>query len=104
MGRDGNSVDYHPGNEYFWSLVNQYQVEYAACSKPLKGCFPKLIVDNIYSLDPPGRFLEKDPQTNLWSEIEYKESLDKTIKALRPLDRTRASNEQINTPEPKPMS
>lgn len=79
----GNSVNFHPGNEYFRSLVKQYRVEYVACPKPLKGHFSKLIVDNILSLDPPGRFLKQDPKTKLWSEIGYKKSLDKTRQALR---------------------
>jgi len=79
----GNSVNFHPGNEYFRLLVKQYRVEYVACPKPLKGHFSKLIVDNILSLDPPGRFLKQDPKTKLWSEIGYKKSLDKTRQALR---------------------
>merc|ERR1719296_346468 len=79
----GNSVNFHPGNEYFRSLVKQYRVEYVACPKPLKGHFSKLIVDNILSLEPPGRFLKQDPKTKLWSEIGYKKSLDKTRQALR---------------------
>lgn len=79
----GNNVNFHPGNEYFRSLVKQYRVEYVACPKPLKGHFSKLIVDNILSLDPPGRFLKQDSKTKLWTEIGYKKSLDKTRQALR---------------------
>lgn len=121
----GNSVNFHPGNEYFRSLVKQYRVEYVACPKPLKGHFSKLIVDNILSLDPPGRFLKQDPKTKLWTEIGYKKSLDKTRQALREgapelmkemnLDTPNnnkaakaASSVPDNivsvTPEPKPMS
>ena len=42
------------------------------------------IVDTVRNqLDPPGRFLEKDPQTGLWSEVGDKKALEKTAQTLR---------------------
>lgn len=42
------------------------------------------IVDKVHKhLDPPGRFLEKDPDTGLWSEVGDKKALEKTAQALR---------------------
>ena len=41
------------------------------------------IVAAVRSLDPPGRFLEKNPQTGLWSDIGHKKAVEKTSQALR---------------------
>ena len=41
------------------------------------------IVEAVRSLDPPGRFLEKNPDTGLWSEIGHKKAVEKTSQALR---------------------
>jgi len=43
----------------------------------------KSIVEAVRSLDPPGRFLEKDPANGLWSDIGHKKALEKTSQALR---------------------
>jgi hypothetical protein len=41
------------------------------------------IVEAVRSLDPPGRFLEKDTVTVLWSDIGHKKAVEKTSQALR---------------------
>jgi hypothetical protein len=41
------------------------------------------IVEAVRSLDPPGRFLEKNPDTGLWSDIGHKKAIEKTSQALR---------------------
>lgn len=41
------------------------------------------IVEAVRSLDPPGRFLEKDRNTGLWSDIGDKKAVEKTSQALR---------------------
>ena len=41
------------------------------------------IVEAVRSLEPPGRFLEKNPQTGLWSDIGHKKAVEKTSQALR---------------------
>ena len=79
----GNFVNFHPGNEYFRELVRKHKVAYVAAPKPQKPKFARLIVDEIRSLRPPGRFLKQDPTTELWSDIGDKKSLDKTRQALR---------------------
>lgn len=35
------------------------------------------IVEAVRSLEPPGRFLEKNPDTNLWSDIGDKKAIEK---------------------------
>ena len=41
------------------------------------------IVEAVRSLAPPGRFLEKNPCTGLWSDIGHKKAVEKTSQALR---------------------
>ena len=79
----GNYVNYHVGNEHFRSLVKKHKIAYVACPKPEKGRFSTIIVDEVRSLDPPGRFLKQDATTKLWQDIGDKKSLDKTRQALR---------------------
>jgi len=76
-------VNYHAGNEHFRALVRKHKLEYVKCPKPQKGKFSRLIVDEIKSRNPPGRFLKQDPQTKLWYDIGDKKALDKTRQALR---------------------
>lgn len=79
----GNFVNYHAGNEYFRALVQKHKLAYVACPKPQKGKFSQLIVDEIKSRDPPGRFLKQDADSKLWYDIGEKKALDKTRQALR---------------------
>jgi len=79
----GNFVNYHAGNEYFRALVQKHKVAYVACPKPQKGKFSQMIVDEIKSRDPPGRFLKQDAKSKLWYNIGEKKALDKTRQALR---------------------
>jgi hypothetical protein len=41
------------------------------------------IVQAVRSLDPPGRFLDKDQLTGLWHDIGHKKAVEKTSQALR---------------------
>lgn len=41
------------------------------------------IVRAVRSLDPPGRFLDKDTITGLWHDIGHKKAVEKTSQALR---------------------
>ncbi|CAJ1959413.1 unnamed protein product [Cylindrotheca closterium] len=79
----GNFVNYHAGNEHFRGLVRKHKVDYVQCPKPQKGKFSKMIVDEIKSRNPPGRFLKQDGATKLWYDIGEKKALDKTRQALR---------------------
>lgn len=79
----GNFVNYHAGNEHFRALVRKHKLEYVRCPKPQKGKFSRIIVDEIKSRNPPGRFLKQDAQTKLWYDIGEKKALDKTRQALR---------------------
>ena len=41
------------------------------------------VIDHIHTLNPPGRFLEKDEETCRWRECEMKRAHEKTAQALR---------------------
>lgn len=79
----GNFVNYHPGNEYFRSLVRKYKMDYVKCPKPQKGKYSKVIYDEVLARNPPGRFLKQDNKTKEWYDIGEKKALDKTRQALR---------------------
>lgn len=79
----GNFVNYHAGNEHFRALVRKHKVEYVKCPKPQKGKFSRIIVEEVKSRVPPGRFLKQDAATKLWYDIGEKKAMDKTRQALR---------------------
>jgi hypothetical protein len=41
------------------------------------------IVEAVRSMSPPGRFLEKNLVTNMWSDIGDRKAIEKTSQALR---------------------
>ena len=41
------------------------------------------VINHIHTLDPPGRFLEKDDVTGKWRECDIKRAHEKTAQALR---------------------
>jgi len=79
----GNFVNFHEGNEYFRTLVRKHKVAYVACPKRQKVEFSRLIVKEIKSRNPPGRFLKQDAKSQLWHDVGEKKALDKTRQALR---------------------
>ncbi len=52
-------------------------------TKRQKMAISRSIVEAVRALDPPGRFLEKDRATGLWTEIGHKKAIEKTSQALR---------------------
>lgn len=60
------------------------QEEYLRATKRDKAGVAREIVDTIRKLNPPGRFLKKDPSTpGLWVEIGNRKAREKTSQALR---------------------
>jgi hypothetical protein len=78
----GGLTNNHPGNVFFRKLVRIKQESYLMASKREKTGVAREIVDLIRSLDPPGRFLKKDPN-NAWVEIGDRKAREKTSQALR---------------------
>lgn len=52
-------------------------------TKRQKMAISRSIVEAVRSLHPPGRFLDKDPQTGLWFDVGHKKAVEKTSQALR---------------------
>jgi len=51
-------------------------------TKKQKMDIAKAIVEAIYSMDPPGRFLKKCPKTRQWIELSRREAADKAAQAM----------------------
>jgi len=52
-------------------------------TKKQKMQISRSIVDAIRSLNPPGRFLDKHPETGLWYDIGDRKAIEKTSQTLR---------------------
>lgn len=79
----GKSVNNHPGNVQFQSLVKSVKLQYVHSQKSEKPKYANYIVHNIRNMDPPGRFLKLDKSTGLWYDIGNKKAVTKTRQALR---------------------
>ena len=103
MGKGKGSYN-HEGNIMFRSLVKSLKVtfncpndhsripntsfqltqhQYLACKKNDKKYVAQSIINTIKSKDPPGRFLEYQPNSDSWTEIDDKRALEKTCQRLR---------------------
>lgn len=75
----GGLTNHHPGNVFFRQLVRIKQESYLLASKREKAGVAKEIVDVVRELNPPGRFLKKDPKNpNMWIEIGDRKAREKT--------------------------
>jgi hypothetical protein len=51
-------------------------------TKKQKMDMSKAIVESIYSMEPPGRFLKQCPETGQWNELSKREAADKAAQAM----------------------
>ena len=80
----GGLTNHHPGNILFRNLVKAKQADYIRASRHEKAYIARDIVAIMKKLDPPGRFLKKDPKDpNKWVEIDDKQARQKASQALR---------------------
>ena len=80
----GGLTNHHPGNILFRNLVKAKQADYVRASRHEKAYIARDIVGIMKKLDPPGRFLKKDPKDpNKWIEIDDKQAKQKAKQALR---------------------
>eukprot|EP00339_Tiarina_fusa_P013233 CAMPEP_0117068934 /NCGR_PEP_ID=MMETSP0472-20121206/48319_1 /TAXON_ID=693140 ORGANISM="Tiarina fusus, Strain LIS" /NCGR_SAMPLE_ID=MMETSP0472 /ASSEMBLY_ACC=CAM_ASM_000603 /LENGTH=706 /DNA_ID=CAMNT_0004791209 /DNA_START=33 /DNA_END=2153 /DNA_ORIENTATION=+ len=79
----GVTTNRHPGNESFRRLVSLNKELYVTSTKRQKMSISRSIVEAVRTLDPPGRFLDKDPLTGRWFEVGHKKAVEKTSQALR---------------------
>lgn len=63
--------------------ITSHQELYVSSNKRDKMAISRSIVEAVRARKPPGRFLEKDPDRNLWFDIGDKKAIEKTSQALR---------------------
>ncbi len=79
----GSGANRHKGNLHFRKLIKERKSYYLSLSKNLKMGVAREIFDEIASLDPPGRFLQKNPETDTWFQVRRDRALEKISQALR---------------------
>mmetsp|Transcript_20389 Transcript_20389/g.28662 ORF Transcript_20389/g.28662 Transcript_20389/m.28662 type:complete len:175 (-) Transcript_20389:499-1023(-) len=84
----GACFNFHPGNKRFRSILVAQMAAYTAGTKKQKMMISKSIVDTIYSMEPPGRFMKKCTDTGLWVVLSQREAVDKTAQAMAYVVRT----------------
>ena len=68
--------------------TTQHKAAYTAGTKKQKVMISKSIVETIYSMEPPGRFMKKCTDTGLWRVLSQREAADKTAQAMAYVVRT----------------
>ncbi|OEU11731.1 hypothetical protein FRACYDRAFT_192096, partial [Fragilariopsis cylindrus CCMP1102] len=81
----GGRINSHAGNVQFRDTIHSKKKEYLAPStkKLEKAHIAAGIVNDIRTMDPPGRFLKEDKGTELWFDIGDAKAIKKTGQALR---------------------
>ena len=79
----GGATNNHIGNSHWRQLVQANKELYLKLPKRQKQLLSKSIVHAVRSQNPPGRFLQKHPQTDLWYDVGDNRALEKTSQALR---------------------
>eukprot|EP00984_Skeletonema_dohrnii_P017176 scaffold7767_cov86-Skeletonema_dohrnii-CCMP3373.AAC.1 len=72
----------HPGNENFRKMIDEKKAVYMAGTKKQKMNMSNVIVEAIYSMKPPGRFLKKCPDTGQWNELSTRDAADRVAQAM----------------------
>mmetsp|Transcript_18925 Transcript_18925/g.28554 ORF Transcript_18925/g.28554 Transcript_18925/m.28554 type:complete len:468 (+) Transcript_18925:178-1581(+) len=72
----------HPGNKRFRKMLEENKDAYMTGTKKQKMDISKAIVEAIYSMDPPGRFLKKCPSTGQWNELSARDAADRVAQAM----------------------
>ncbi len=79
----GSGANRHKGNLVFRQLIKKNKAYYLSLGKNLKMGVARAIFDEIASKNPPGRFLQKNPETDRWFEVKKERALEKISQALR---------------------
>jgi hypothetical protein len=84
----GGGINSHPGNKTFRDWVRERKDGYnLAITKAEKAEIAHEVIYLVRSLNPPGRFLQRDPNSvtgySWWIEVDSNRALAKTSQALR---------------------
>lgn len=103
----GSGPNDHCGNVAFRELVSTRRKEYLATStRSQKALIAKEIVNVVWNLQPPGRFLEKVTDCS-WNIVPDEKALEKVKQALRQMRHRRlestdsSSSNELSTESPK---
>ena len=96
----GSAANRHVGNSNFRDIVACNKSVYVTLTKREKMMMARSIFQLIRSQDPPGRFLQKDANTNLWFDIGRSRALEKVSQALREKTSKKSPNSSSSDIEP----
>ncbi|GAX19058.1 hypothetical protein FisN_8Hh284 [Fistulifera solaris] len=81
LGR-GNAVAHSEGNVGYRAIIWQFREVYVAASRDKKQEIAQQVIDQVYALDPPGRFLEYISE-DMCREVPHARILEKCCQSLR---------------------
>lgn len=79
----GGGTNAHVGNSHWRMLVAANKELYVSLPKRQKMLLSKSIINAVRCQNPPGRFLQKAPKTDLWYDVGDQRAQEKTSQALR---------------------
>jgi hypothetical protein len=82
MGRGGKN-NQHIGNEKLRKLARKEAKEYCTSSKKGKSRIAKGLVTKVRQMQPPGRFLKRNPVTSEWEDVGDEYAREKASQVLR---------------------
>jgi len=83
VGR-GHTILNHPGNKHFHKIIKTLKPQYDEVPRYHKRLQAELVVNEIVTnLNPPGRFLKKNPTSGFYEEISKDVAVKKAWQALR---------------------
>jgi len=82
MGRGGKN-NQHSGNEKLRGMARLEGENYRKSSKKGKSYISRQLVQQVRSLDPPGRFLKRDNETGDWEDVGDDVAREKASQVLR---------------------
>ena len=82
MGRGGTN-NKHVGNENFRILAQRRSIQYASSSRNNKSQIHAALVEDVFNMRPPGRFIRKDRKSKEWIKVDIDEALEKASRTLR---------------------
>ena len=79
----GGGTNNHVGNSHWRMLVAANKQLYVSLPKRQKMLLSRSIVNAVRSQNPPGRFLQKEANSDKWSDVGDQRAQEKTSQALR---------------------
>ena len=104
----GSAANRHVGNKNFRELVSWNKSLYVQLTKRDKCAMAREIYNIIINQNPPGRFIQKSPDSYIWCEIGKPRALEKISQALREKSYPKSKNialssDQHNSPYLRPI-